>query len=133
STLTTSSTGTAYRTLSSDGRYEVFTSSATDLVHDISDTNGSTDVFVRDRLTGTTTLVSVNSDGTASGDSSSDSPVISANGRYVAFRSYANNLINGLTTDGNSDIYVRDLQTKTKTLVSVETAAANGGNASSDD
>jgi Tol biopolymer transport system component len=75
--------------LSADGRYVAFFSEASNLVP--GDTNSARDVFVRDRLAGTTTRVSVSSTG-AQGDDESLVPVISANGRFVAFQSFATNL-----------------------------------------
>jgi Tol biopolymer transport system component len=115
------------RSLSADGRYFVFQSSASNLVSD--DTNGVDDVFVRDLLTGTTSRVSAASNGTQ-GNAASVLPSISADGRYVAFRSSASNLVSG-DNDGNLDIFVRDLLTGAITLVSV---GSNGtqGNANSD-
>lgn len=82
--------------ISANGRYVAFTSSADNLV--AGDTNEATDVFVHDRKTNSTVRVSVNSNGeqtTASeGDlPSSDGPSISANGRFVVFVSLAENLI----------------------------------------
>src|SRR5439155_1424207 len=75
------------------------------------------DVFVRDLQDGTTTLVSVNGSG-AGGNGASTSPVISADGRYVAFVSDAWDLVaNG--TNGASDVFVRDLQNGTTILASV--------------
>ncbi len=109
-----------------DGRYVVFESNASNLVS--GDTNGATDVFVRDLLTGKTTLVSVNQAGTASGNGTSQHPSISANGRYVAFDSSASNLVSG-DTNGATDVFVRDLVAGTTTLVSVNsvgTVSANG-------
>ncbi|GHC60601.1 TolB family protein [Streptomyces cinnamoneus] len=72
--------------ISADGRYVAFASNRSDLVP--GDTNDTTDVFVRDRLKGTTERVSVTSDG-AQGDGFSVSPVISADGSTVGFRSLA--------------------------------------------
>src|ERR1700757_4594893 len=72
------------RVLSSDGTLEVFASGASNLTG-VSDSNGTTDVFVRNLATGAITLVSVNAAGTAAGNGFSDSPVISADGRFVAF------------------------------------------------
>ena len=103
--------------LSADGRFVVFTSNASDLV--AGDTNGATDVFVRDLSTGTTQLVSVGNSG-AQGDAGSFNPSISADGRYVAFASSADNLVSG-DTNGVSDVFVRDLVNHTTTLVSVDT------------
>ena len=69
--------------VSANGRFVAFQSYAFDLSP--IDTNGRYDVFVRDLETGTTTLASVNLAGTASGNGDSQKPVISADGRYVAF------------------------------------------------
>src|SRR5262249_35604831 len=85
--------------ISSDGRYVAFVSSATNLVP--GDTNGKSDVFVRDRQMGTTERVSVSSTGDQGNDDSSGAaasandfaPSISADGRYVAFVSLASNLV----------------------------------------
>ena len=77
--------------ISQDGRYVAFSSSATDLLPPFTDTNGKHDIFVRDRLAGTTQRVSPSSGGAqANGDCYHPSP--SADGRIVAFQSYATNL-----------------------------------------
>jgi Tol biopolymer transport system component len=68
------------------------------------DTNGTYDVFVHDRQTGDATRVSVASDG-MQGNGSSESPAISADGRYVAFQSWASNLVSGDTNEVR-DIFV---------------------------
>jgi len=71
---------------SADGRYVVFVSSAVNLVARQTDANGNNDVFLYDRVTGTTTLVSrTAASATTTGNSQSFSPVISADGNYVAF------------------------------------------------
>src|SRR5262249_2737518 len=78
--------------VSADGRYVAFESFADDSV--TNDTIGlSDDVFVRDLQTGTTTLVSLNSQGTGGGFGSSYNPIISADGRFVAFESSATDLV----------------------------------------
>ena len=100
--------------LSADGRYVAFASSASNLV--TGDTNGTSDVFVRDRQTGTTTRVSVDSSGTQ-GNNSSPEPSFSADGRYVAFTSQAGNLVTG-DTNGRADVFVHDRQTAKTTRVS---------------
>ena len=115
------------RGISTSGRYVVFTSHATDLVV-ISDTNGLTDVFVRDMVAGTTTLVSVNEAGNDSGNNESADPVISADGRYVAFQSYASDLVAILDTNSTRDVFVRDLVAGTTALVSVTAAGTVAGN-----
>jgi Tol biopolymer transport system component len=89
-----------------DGRFVAFVSGATDLV--AGDTNGILDVFVRDLVSNVTTLVSVGATSTnANAPGYSESPAISADGRYVAFLSTATNLVPALKASG--DIYVRDL------------------------
>ncbi len=70
------------------GRYVAFRSAATNLV--LNDTNNQDDVFVHDRQTGGTIRVSIA--GATQGDASSEKPVISADGRFVAFESNATNL-----------------------------------------
>ena len=107
--------------LSADGRYVAFTSSASNLVPN--DMNGP-DVFVRDRQAGTTELISRTTGGVQA-NGPALFPAISANGRYVAFESTAANLS---STDGDptSDIFVRDRQMGTTELASVgEGAPAN--------
>ena len=99
---------------STDGRYVAFTSDASDLTPN--DTNQYRDVFVRDLVAGTTTLVSVGTDGFA-GNGLSTEPSISGDGRYVAFTSWATNLVTG-DTNNAMDIFVRDLQAGTTMLVS---------------
>lgn len=113
--------------ISADGRYVAFSSGATNLVP--GDTNGYDDVFVRDRLTHRTTLVSVASSGAQANGSSAypfiGAPSISADGRYVAFISYASNLVAG-DTNNFADVFVRDRVAKKTERVSV---AFNGAQA----
>jgi hypothetical protein len=114
--------------ISADGRFVAFTSTGTNLVP--GDANGTTpDIFVRDRVTSRTTRVSVGSDG-AQGNSFSSLSAISADGRFVAFTSYASNLVSG-DTNGTPDIFVRDLVAATTARVSVD-SAGNQGNSDSD-
>ncbi|HWS99469.1 MAG TPA: Calx-beta domain-containing protein [Pyrinomonadaceae bacterium] len=91
-----------------NGRYVVFESLSGDLAP--GDTNGKSDVFLRDLQTGTTALVSANSAGTASGNGDSNSAAVSADGRYVAFVSTATDLVAGVT-DANlaKDVFIRDM------------------------
>jgi Tol biopolymer transport system component len=107
--------------ISADGRFVAFYTYASNLVP--GDTNHSDDVFVRDRRTGTTERVSVGPNG-RQGDSSS-LPAISADGRFVAFRSYANNLVPG-DTNGVGDVFVRDRRTGTTERVSVSSSGEQG-------
>ncbi|MBW6438221.1 hypothetical protein KZ829_31295 [Actinoplanes hulinensis] len=102
--------------LSADGRYLAFTSGATNLV--AGDTNDQADVFVRDLRAGVTTRVSVADDGTQA-DSFSQSPSISADGRYVAFVTRASNLAPGGGASVTADVYVHDRESGTTTRVSV--------------
>ena len=110
--------------ISADGRYVAFDTGASTLVP--GDTNGVYDVFVRDRQTGTTERVSIGSSGEQS-DSASDVSAISADGRYIAFRSYASNLVAG-DTNGEADAFLRDRQTGTTERVSLSSTGeqANG-------
>lgn len=116
--------------ISPDGRFVVFESEASDFV--ASDTNGLTDIFLRDLQAETTTLISINHAGTDSGNGFSDNPRISANGRYIAFDSGANDL-ETTDTDNNVDVYVRNLQTGTTALVSINSAGSHSGNGASFD
>uniref|UniRef100_UPI001C24B845 Calx-beta domain-containing protein n=1 Tax=Synechococcus sp. CCY 0621 TaxID=2815603 RepID=UPI001C24B845 len=101
--------------ISADGTKVAFWSATPNLV--ANDRNDQYDVFVRDLLTNTTTIVSVGIDGEL-GNRMSSSPSISADGRSVAFYSEASNLIAG-DSNGVGDVFVRDLATKTTTRVSV--------------
>ena len=114
-----------------DGRFVAFTSSATNLTT-TSDSNGTTDIFVRDMSTGTTKLVSLNAAGTAAGNSYSTSPVLTPDGQFVAFRSQATNLTTTADSNGDYDVFVRDLSTGTTSLVSVNAAGTAAGNAASE-
>jgi len=103
--------------ISPDGRFVAFQSSASNLVG--GDANGKIDVFVRDLQTDTTTLVS-RSSGAGAPDANSHSfqPSIAAGGRLVAFQSSAGNLVDGSDAFEKADVFVRDLQTNTTRLVS---------------
>ncbi len=108
--------------VSGNGRFIAFESQATNLVSH--DTNQENDVFVHDRVTGKTERISVATDGTE-GNGESRSPSISANGRFVAFQSYADNLVEG-DENNATDIFVRDRKKKTTVRVSLRT---DGGEA----
>ena len=115
-----------YPSISADGRYVAFSSDSSNLVS--GDTNGRPDVFMRDTLMNTTTRVSVSSAG-VKGNSSSYSPSISADGRYVAFVSDASNLVSD-DTNAEDDVFVRDTLMNTTTRVSVSSAGIEGNNIS---
>ena len=113
--------------ISADGRFVAFHSSSSNLDPDDDDT--TTDVFVRDLQANTTALVSrADGAGGGKGNGSSLVPSISADGRFVAFRSDASNL-HPDDGDVGPDAFVRDLQTNTTTLVS---RAAGAGGAKGD-
>ena len=102
--------------ISGDGRFVAFRSPDTDLV--AGDNNGVTDIFIHDRDTGITERV------TTGGPGETFDPSISANGRFVAFESQANNLVVGDTNAGR-DIFVYDRETGTTELL---TQGANSNN-----
>jgi Tol biopolymer transport system component len=108
--------------LSTDGRFVVFVSNAPNLVPN--DTNGHDDVFLHDRVTGTTERVTLDSAGGEANDDSF-SPSVSADGRYVAFSSFATNLVPG-DTNAAWDTFVRDRATGTTERVSVSSGGAQG-------
>lgn len=111
--------------ISANGRFIAFDSVADNLDPD-GDTNGASDVFVHDRSEHGTTRVSVDSSGVG-GNSQSQLPSISANGRFVAFESDADNLVPG---DGNGllDVFVhdRDAATTIRVSLGMDAAEANG-------
>jgi len=101
--------------ISADGRYVGFSSDASNLV--ASDTNGTRDVFVYDRSTGSTIRVSVQDNTGVQGNAQSDQPFLSQTGRYVTFRSYATNLVS-VPQNLGADIYVYDRGTGRTFLIS---------------
>jgi len=115
-----------YVAISGNGRYAVFSSAATNLV--TGDTNNQKDIFVRDLQTSATTRVSVGLSNTQP-NAESRSPVISRDGRYVAYSSYATNLVSG-DTNGKADIFLYDRDTATTTRISVSTTGTQANNAS---
>jgi len=114
--------------ISTDGRYVAFASDADNLVR--GDTNAQRDVFVRDLTTGNTTRVSTDSAGNQS-SRRSDNPSISDDARYVAFESFADNLVAGVA-NGNLNIFVKDLATGITTCASTDSAGSQANNHSAD-
>jgi Tol biopolymer transport system component len=114
--------------VSVDGRYVAFRSEANNLVP--GDANGCRDIFVRDRMLGTTEVVSVSSAG-AQGDADSACPSISADGRYIAFQSDAADLVEG-DTNGVWDVFVHDRLTGETDRVSISSAGTEGNGNSYD-
>lgn len=113
--------------MSENGRFVVYSSKATDLA--ANDTNLAEDIFVRDLQNGTTTLVSINAAGTASGNGGSSFPQISSDGSSISFLSRATDLV--ATNDANgplTDVFVRRVNTATTVLVSINAAGTGTGN-----
>jgi Tol biopolymer transport system component len=108
--------------ISSDGRYVAFHSFASDLVD--TDSNGDADVFRRDMQTGTTEMVSINAAGTDSGGGASRYPVMSPDGRFIAFTSNGQDFIAPPDAGFNTDVFVRDMNAGTTQWASV---AMDGG------
>lgn len=108
--------------LSPNGRYLAFESAAWNIVP--GDVNGADDVFVYDRVRGTTVLASV-ADDDVPGDRDSWAPLVSDTGRYVSFTSQSTNLV---LNDANNvaDAFVRDLRRGTTTRVSVDSNGVEG-------
>ena len=113
--------------ISADGRFVAFESSASNLV--AGDSNGLIDVFVHDRKSGETTRISLASDGSQT-NSYSYGGFISVDGRYVAFVSYASNLVTGDTNE-MEDVFFHDRQSGETTRVSVASDGAQADNSSS--
>ena len=108
--------------LSADGRFVAFTSESANLVS--GDENRSEDVFVHDRLTGSTTLVSRGLGG-AAGYGPSLWPSISADGSKIAFLSWANDLVES-DTNGFADVFVHDRAAGRTEIASVSTRGQQG-------
>jgi Tol biopolymer transport system component len=107
--------------MSADGRYIAFTSSATNL--DPAASNNRSDIFVLDTETDELELASRADGPGPEGDGSSGNPSISADGRFVAFESDAENI--ATDGDGEQDVFVRDLENDTTTLVSLTSLGQN--------
>ena len=125
----------AYPSINADGRYVLFASNASNLA--LGDTNGSADCYLRDRLTGQTTRVSVSSSGQEGNGHScyTNEMVIRANadisddGRYIVFTSTSSNFADD-DLNGYEDVFLRDLTAGTTTRVSVTSAGGSGNNIS---
>lgn len=112
--------------ISANGRFIAFASDASNLVP--GDTNESRDVFVRDRVAGVTTRVSVATSGEQAG-SGSEEAAISADGRFIAFTSYASDLVR-TDTNGTSDVFLRDRLADVTRRVSVGSSGQQGNGSS---
>jgi hypothetical protein len=125
-----------------DGRYVAFTSTAPNVVPGQVDANGTQDIFLRDRHTGTTILVSRAAGSTArAGNAGSSMPALSDDGRFVVFVSQAADLVAGFEDNntfpgGNytgTDVYLFDRLSGAVSLVSHrhDSPTAGGNGASS--
>jgi Tol biopolymer transport system component len=113
--------------VSANGRFVVFTSLATNLV--AGDSNGFQDVFRHDRQSGQTELISQSSAG-AGANGNSFTSAISADGSVIAFASAASNLVSG-DNNARTDIFVRDVNLGTTTVVSITSSGQLGNGTSS--
>ena len=125
--------------INADGRFIAFVSQAKNLVAFPTSGGGDaqpgqggiTNIFIRDVQSGITKLISINRAGTSSGNGTSFSPSISADGRFVTFSSTSSDLVDNDPNGNGVDVFIRDTQTDTTTLVSEDQAETGGGNGSS--
>jgi Tol biopolymer transport system component len=116
--------------ISADGQFIAFTSTATNLAGNKCD-NGFNQIYVRDRATGTTRCISVNSNGQA-GNGHSHASSISADGTLIAFDSAATNLAGNKCDNGFNHVFVHDVTAGTTTCVSLRTNGDEGNGDSFD-
>jgi len=109
---------------SADGRWLVFTTAAPVAA---TDTNGLPDIYLYDFQAQTTNLISQAVGGLAAADGLSDSPTISADGRFIAWRSTAGNLVAG-DTNGVADIFLHDRQSATTSLLTAGSSGSAAAN-----
>jgi Tol biopolymer transport system component len=117
---------TSLITPTADGRSAVFVTKAADLGP--ADGNTHDDIYLRDLQTGAVQLISVNAAGTAGGNGISLLPIPSADGRVVLFSSLASDLV-ATDTNATADVFLRDTQTSTTQLISINAAGTDSGNA----
>jgi len=116
--------------ISADGRFIAFTSTATNLTGNKCD-NGFNQIYVRDRTTGTTSCVSVNSNG-QEGNQQSRASSISADGTLIAFDSAATNLAGNKCDNGFNHVFVHDVTAGKTTCISLRTNGEEGNGDSFD-
>jgi len=110
--------------ISADGRFVTFSSSADNLV--TGDTNGSADVFIKDTVSGATTRISTDSSGNEGNNGVYPwAAAISQDGRFVAFDSFASNLVAG-DTNGARDTFIKDTVSGVTTRVNVDSSGVQG-------
>jgi hypothetical protein len=126
-----SDTGALFPSISADGRYVTYESPSTDLINGLTVTVAM-NIYVRDRLTNKTSLVSINMSGTNGGNDSSNDPIISANGNTVVFLSSATDLTANNNPTNNpenkNNVFAWSRATNTLTLVSVNYEGTGPGN-----
>jgi Tol biopolymer transport system component len=111
--------GTTYESdITPDGRYVVFESWAANLDSSACNANGTGDIYVRDRVAGTTECISFHSDGVTVSNGRSQFPAVSGDGRYIAYTSAADNLVDD-DTNGVADVFVHDRHTGETKRISV--------------
>jgi putative cell wall-binding protein/Tol biopolymer transport system component len=113
--------------VSAEGRYVAFASEATNLTS-MPVPSSESQVYVRDVVTGSVVLASMNSARTGGANDSSYDPSISADGRYVAFTSFATDLPAGVPLDGHTQVYLHDMMTGSTQLVSRNAPGTAAGN-----
>lgn len=134
STATTGNGASNGSFVSGDNGWIGFVSSASNLISGVTDTNNASDVFLYERATGTITLVShAASSLVVTGSSLASTPVLSEDGSWVAFTSWANNLIPGqVDSNSGSDVFLYERATGTNVLVShIATSAVQAGSRTS--
>ncbi|HUP80888.1 MAG TPA: hypothetical protein VM260_20225, partial [Pirellula sp.] len=114
--------------ISANGKLVAFRSASSDLV--AGDSNGRDDIFIKDMSTGSITRVSTDSL-SAQANNHSYQPSINADGKFLAFRSSASNLVAG-DTNGVDDIFVKNLSTGTLIRVSPNSLSVQGNGNSLD-
>lgn len=118
SALTAANGASGSPAISSDGRLIAYHSTSTNLATGIADGNGAADVFLYDRVSDTNTIVSRWAGTVATGNAKSEAPVISGDGRYVAFRSSATDLVSGqIDSASTPDVFLYDRVTSGLSLV----------------
>jgi Tol biopolymer transport system component len=113
-----------------DGEHLLFASPASDVVPGAMDTNDESDLFLHDLGTGEKTVVTINAAGNATSNTqgtSHDDVVVSSNGRYVAFVSDADDLVEDFASVGTRDVFIRDLEAGVTSLVTVYINGGGGG------
>jgi Tol biopolymer transport system component len=119
--------GSSSASISADGRFVVFESDATDLLTNAA-AGSNSDIFLRDLVSQTTTLVSADCHGDGGGDDFSYAPAFSADGRYIVFSSYAMNLLAGEFVENEDNVFRHDRLTGANELLSFNHQRTGAGN-----